>query len=283
MTAAAIIEDARTREATFTILGGAGFVGSHLARFLDRHALGHTAPARGDESIFTRPLGHVIYCIGLTADYARRPFDTVEAHVGFLSRVLQQCDFQSLVYLSSTRLYDSAGPRGRENEALLLNPQIPRHLFDLSKALGEALCVHGGKNARVTRLASVYAEDLSGSNFLHELIRIGATQRSAALDTSPSLARDYVDVEDVCTSLVAIAIAGRRPIYNVASGRNVTNQEIFDQIARITGCQMSGLRPATADVFPLIDVGAIAEDFGIYPRSVLDRLSEIVALRRQGA
>jgi nucleoside-diphosphate-sugar epimerase len=283
MTVSGIIERARADGIAFTILGGSGFVGSHLAAYLADHGLRHSCPARDDESIFGRPLGRVIYCVGLTADYARRPFDTVEAHVGLLARVLQHGTFESLVYLSSTRLYDGGGPRGSENGALSLKPQNPRHLFDFSKGLGETLCLNAAKGARVARLSSVYAEDLSSSNFLHELIRAGASKTSTSFETSATMARDYIDVADVCQALLAIAVAGQRPIYNVASGRNVTNQQIFDEIERISGCRLTALRPPIVDTSPVIDASAIADDFGIVPRPVLERLSEILHRQRQGA
>jgi nucleoside-diphosphate-sugar epimerase len=267
----------------FTVLGGRGFVGSHLARYLEAHGLPYSCPPRDDASIFTRPLGHVMYCVGLTADYAKRPFDTVEAHVGLLARVLERCQFDSLLYLSSTRLYDALGSGiAREDAALPLSVQQPRHLFDFSKGLGESLCLHASQRARVARLSSVYAQDLSSSNFLHQLVRAGVSERATTLDTSATLARDYIDVEDVCALLVAIATDGRRAVYNVASGQNVSNGEIFAVIERETGCRITPSRPPTPDRSPLIDISAIVEDFGVRPRGVLERLPSILAHHRAG-
>ncbi len=267
----------------FTILGGRGFVGSHLARHLEARGLPYGCPERDDPSIFERPLGHVIYCVGLTADYAKRPFDTVEAHVGLLARVLERSQLESLVYLSSTRLYDALGPvAAREDAVLPLSVQQPRHLFDFSKGLGESLCLHGSKRARVARLSSVYAENLASPNFLHQLIRAGVDGHATTLDTSATLARDYIDVEDVCALLVAIATAGRRPVYNVASGHNVTNGELLALIERETGCRLTPSRPPAPDRSPLIDISAIVEDFGLRPRGVLERLPSILAHHRAG-
>ena len=95
-----------------------------------------------------------MYCAGLTADYLARPFDTVQAHVSHLAQVLQhglaQGMLQSLVYLSSTRLYDGLGDLGEESEAgedavLPMDPANPRHLYDFSKGLGESLCHVAGQ------------------------------------------------------------------------------------------------------------------------------------------
>jgi hypothetical protein len=223
---------ARSSAVPFTILGGSGFIGSHLAVELDRQGIPHPCPARGDESIFTRPLGHVIYAIGMTADYARRPFETFEAHVGFLARVLSTARFDSLVYLSSTRLYD-------------------------------------GLTSRVTETSSVFSEELDGTNYLHTIVRAAASAVSShgvVLDTAPHLARDYVDVVDVANALVAIALFGRRPIYNVASGENVTNAQILEQLGRLGGGGVTLSRPAAVDTSPEISIDALVADFGLRPR-----------------
>lgn len=83
---------------TLTVLGATGYIGSRLVAHLQ--AQGHSvwAPVRGDAEVFTRPLGHVMYCVGLTADFRTRPFDTVDAHVGLLAEVLRRAQFDSLLY-----------------------------------------------------------------------------------------------------------------------------------------------------------------------------------------
>ncbi len=60
---------------------------------------------RGDATWRGADLGHAFYCIGLTADFRSRPFETIEAHCGLLKEVLSGSRFSSFVYLSSTRVY----------------------------------------------------------------------------------------------------------------------------------------------------------------------------------
>lgn len=270
-----IIGTARKTKTSFTVLGSGGFIGSHFCRFLQENEIPFTRPDRGDESIFARPLGNVIYAIGLTADFAKRPFDTVEAHVGLLSRILEKGQFSSLVYLSSTRLYDG-GSHGLEQQSLLLNPSDPRHIFDLSKGLGEALCLQTRDNTRVARLSSVYAEDLTGQNFLYQLVRASINGRTD-IDTAPTFSRDYIDMADAVPLLLAIALEGRRRIYNVASGENVTNEDVLARLAEISGHRVVASRPPIASVSPRIDIDAIQKDFGFRPRQLKTRLAALVA------
>jgi uncharacterized protein YbjT (DUF2867 family) len=69
----------------FTVLGAGGFIGGRLVEHL--RGLGHEvdAPPRRPAEAYVdglggRQLGHVVYCIGLTADFRTRPYETVEAH-----------------------------------------------------------------------------------------------------------------------------------------------------------------------------------------------------------
>jgi len=78
----------------FTVLGAGGFIGSHLLAHLRQAGHDCFAPARGDATLFAEELGHVIYCIGLTADFRSRPFDTVRAHVCLLADVLEKAPFR---------------------------------------------------------------------------------------------------------------------------------------------------------------------------------------------
>jgi nucleoside-diphosphate-sugar epimerase len=258
----------------YTVIGSQGFVGSHLARYLaGGRRITPFTPEKGSPTLFSRPLGHVFYCAGLTNDYLKRPFDTVEAHVTLFARLLKDAAFESMTYLSSTRLYDSGGPVGNEEDTLELNPNEPRHLYDLSKALGENLCQTAGrKNVRAVRLSCVYADDLEANIFLHRAILAAKQGGPLEMDVSPDAARDYVHMDDVLPALLAVAERGRRPLYNVASGANVSNADLFKLLFRLTGWQLVATRLSSGEEAPTIDVTALAEDFTMKPKFLGDRL-----------
>lgn len=252
----------------FTVIGARGFIGGHLVKHLIAREKTPYTPARDNAGIFAKPLGHVIYCAGLTADFQTRPFDTVEAHVSLFAKLLKEAHYDSVTYLSSTRLYDSGGAAfARESDRLPLDPNEPRHLYDLSKALGENLCITGGKpNVRAARLSCVYADDLAAELFLHRVIWATRKVRHARFEVAPDAARDYVHIDDVIAALLAIAERGQRPIYNVASGVNVTNADLFKLIRRIDGCQLEAILPPTGRKDPLVDISALKTDFRLQPR-----------------
>jgi nucleoside-diphosphate-sugar epimerase len=212
----------------YTVIGAAGFVGSRLAKALEADGHAVYAPERDDDGLFTRDLGRVVYCAGLTADYLARPFDTVEAHVGLIARMLRDAHFERLVYLSSTRLYDWMGPSaGREEAPLWLTPAEPRHLYDLSKALGENLCLtQGGGRAAVARLANVWDWSEGAPGFLSQWMREATARRTIDLQSATGYVRDYIHLDDAVAALRAMVDQEAAGIVNVASGENVSNAEL---------------------------------------------------------
>lgn len=211
-----------------TILGATGFVGRRLQARLTAEGWDVFAPAKGDKSLFGRDMGVVFYCAGLTADYDRRPFETVEAHASLVSELIQAGRFEQIIYLSSTRLYDGQAAEALDETApLLFDPADPRRVYDLSKALGENLTLARteGRGA-VVRLANVYDWEPEAPGFLSQWLIEAARTRDLHLDSSPHIARDYIHLDDVVAALIAISEKPAQGIVNVASGELVSNGEI---------------------------------------------------------
>jgi nucleoside-diphosphate-sugar epimerase len=267
-----------------TVVGASGFIGRRLVAHLQATGWDCRAPARHDREFVHDDLGTIFYCAGLTADYARRPHDTVRAHVGLLDEILDHAQFDALVYLSSTRLYDSCKASSAqtigEDAALCLDPAHPRHLYDLSKALGESLCrqVSGGR-ARVARLSCVYAGANDEDGFLAGLLRRLREPRAVpmlAIDSCADAARDYVHVDDVLTALALIATRGTRPVYNVAAGVNVSNAQLFAHLGTLAGCELRALRSDPLPCPATISIERMCGEFDWQPRPLLDRLPGLV-------
>lgn len=264
-----------------TIIGARGFIGGHLLSLLLSRKWDCLSPDNDRLFKTSDNLGHVFYCAGLTADYLKRPFDTIEAHVSLLSRILQHCTFDSLVYLSSTRLYDSlpGSSHASEDSQLLLNPNNPRNIYDLSKAAGESLCVVTGKGrARIARLSCVYKDHTDADGFLPQLLRQIITYRPKRLeiDSSASFARDYIHLEDVLEALLLIAEDGRHPIYNVASGENIRNDALFEAINLVSGCQIVPCRNEVAPPPPQVSIQRMQDEFSWKPSPVLKKITSIL-------
>jgi UDP-glucose 4-epimerase len=268
-----------------TIIGGQGFIGRHLAARLHTAGWDCHIPARHASYNKQEDMGHVFYCAGLTADYLKRPFDTVAAHVSLLSQILQASRFQSLTYLSSTRLYDSQpGIVGTEELPLLLNPATPRHIYDLSKALGESLCLVTGKGlARVARLSCVYNDHTDADGFLPGLLRQLIKNRPSLLevDSSPTFARDYIHLEDVLDALTLIATHGKEGLYNVAGGENIDNKTLFATLSQVCDCKIVPLRNDESPPAARISIDKMQKEFDWQPIPVLKKITSLIEENRQ--
>lgn len=258
----------------FTVLGGRGFIGAALVAHLRGQGAECRAPVRAEP--LSGPLGHVLYCIGVTADFRSRPLDTVRAHVCRLADVLECGRFDSLLYLSSARVYRGAD-RGDEEAPIRVRPEEPDDLYDLSKLQGEALCHSTGRaEVRVARLANVFGDDPSSDNFLPAVLREAATGL-VVLRTSLDSAKEYVAVDDVVRALPALAVGGRERTYNVTSGEPVSNRTLLEHVALLTGCRVEEAPGAPTVTYPRLSVARLAAELDWRPRSVLDALPALYA------
>lgn len=254
---------------TWTVLGSSGTIGRRLVARLRAAGQAVETPGRGDASLYQRPLGHVIYAIGLTADFRQRPYDTVQAHVSLLAELLQRADLESLLYLSSTRVYARAAS-GSEDATLPVLSQDPSDLYNLSKLMGESLCLQDQRTSvRVVRLSNVVGgDDDDSANFVPSLMRDARSGR-IVLQTAIDSIKDYIHIDDVAELLPRIAVSGRERLYNVASGTQTTHAQWVAQLVAQTGCDVEVVPGAPFVRFTPIDIGRIRAEFDFQPRSVL--------------
>ena len=253
-----------------TIVGAAGFVGRRLEARLQALDWDVHAPAKGDYSLLGREMGVVFYCAGYTADYDRRPFDTVEAHASLVSEMIRAGKFEQLIYLSSTRLYDGQAVEvAGEASPLVLDPANPRSVYDLSKALGENLTLTRteGRGA-VARLANVFDWEPESPGFLSEWLIRARMEKDLHLDSSPHIARDYIHLDDVVTALIAMAERGCAEAVNVASGELTSNGEIANLFLQ-AGWKVSFTRDVSPPSPPRADVARLRA-LGVAPAPVKD-------------
>lgn len=257
-----------------TVLGGSGYIGSHLVSHLRRQGWDCRVPARGDESYLAHDLGVVFYCVGLTADFRTRPLETVEAHVGLLQRVLLQGRFERLVYLSSTRVYMGAADTA-EDQVLSAQPGNADDLYKLSKLMGESLALHSGRPCVVARLSNV----VGGANgnpdsFLYSLLH-DARKGHIILRSDPRTAKDYVHIAAVVQLLQRLSQGSLDRIYNVASGVQLTHGQWLTCIKAKTNCTVTTVADAASVLNLPIQTKRIIAEFGFTSPTEDDLLSSV--------
>jgi nucleoside-diphosphate-sugar epimerase len=263
----------------FTIFGAGGWIGSALVRRLTNSGHQVRTVFRDNWPAANERLGHVIFAIGLTADFRERPLATAEAHVGTLTRALEYSRFESFLYLSSTRVYLGAAATSEET-ILSVRPVDPDNLYNVTKVAGEAVCLAlPAPTIRVARLSNVVGVDDRSQNFLPAVLAEARRTGKVTIRRAADSEKDYVALDDATALLEAITLHGKHRIYNVGSGRNVTNQLIAQLLHGHTGAEVTFAPGAPRVSFPPITIDRVAHEFGAPPTPFESVFSELVQER----
>ena len=258
----------------FTILGGEGFIGRRLREECLLRGYEVIVPERNAKPLDGEDLGHLIYCIGLTSDFRWRPFETVEAHVQVMADWLKFGTFQSFLYLSSTRIYQESNGYGAASEDMQLSVSMSADsLYNLSKMLGEALCLCDNRHTvRIARLANVFGPDMSEATFLGAVMADARRYGAVTIRETPLSSKDYISIDDAVRLLISISLGGKHRTYNLASGIETAHAEIAQKIREISGAIIDFLPNAEQRQFPKVDISRLCTEFDFVPRPLLDSL-----------
>jgi nucleoside-diphosphate-sugar epimerase len=250
-----------------SIFGSTGFIGSQIYNYLISNKMECKVINRNDTIDTNLNLGHIVYCIGMTADFRSKPFETIEAHVTKLSFILKNCKFDSFTYFSSARMYINSidyNIDSSENNPILINPNQPFDIFASSKLTGELLSLNCGKeNIRIVRPSNVYGFDVDSDNFLTSIIKDAIQNKSIHLRTTLDSSKDYVSIEDICRYTLGLIFENKYGIFNLSSGYNISNKEIIDVISSELPLELFITDNAEQIIFPIVNNSKIIETLNI--------------------
>jgi len=259
----------------FTVFGSKGYLGTALTDYLKSQNIECLTPDVRNEPIPKENLGHVIYAIGVPG-FKQNPIKAVDAHVFLLNKILNETNFESFLYLSSTRIYSNASST-KENLSLVVNPSDFDNLYNISKIMGEAICnISKKQNVRIVRLSNVTGHNFNSSIFLTSIIQDAIKFKKIILQTKLESEKDYVFIDDVLDILPKISMYGKNSVYNIASGQNLTNEKIVRKIQKDTGCEVEVIKNAKKYMFLPISIELIKKEFNFKSTLVLDKFEDII-------
>jgi nucleoside-diphosphate-sugar epimerase len=130
---------------------------------------------------------------------------------------------------------------------------------------------------RIARLSNVTGNNFNTNLFLPSIIQDAINFKKINLETRLDSEKDYVYIDDVLEILPKISLEGKNRIYNIANGKNTSNEEIVKKIQEITNCEIEIKKKATTYRFPTISINRIQKEFGFKPTSVLEKFEKIVS------
>ncbi|WP_413295489.1 NAD-dependent epimerase/dehydratase family protein [Synechococcus sp. MIT S9452] len=250
---------------TKVILGSTGWIGSSLANYLRAKGQSPLLIDRNniDDWIESEAaVDEVFYCIGLTADFRKFPYETVDAHVNLLMRIVRNKKLKKLLYLSSTRVYQKSNSSSEE-DMLTMNSNDPGDLYNISKLMGESLVLNDSRNGfRVARISNVVGPSQPSATFIGSLLNESSLNSKVIIRQHQDCAKDYIHLSEVARYLDCISHSGKFRIYNVASGCQSSHLQVA-QWLRQKGIIVEFARnPGKAIIFPPINVDRIRGEFG---------------------
>lgn len=259
----------------FTIIGSKGFIGSNLLAYLKSKGHECITPEIRKENLKGKNLGNVIFAIGVS-NFVEKPFDAVDAHVCSLTKILKTTEFDSFLYFSSGRLYYN-GTTTKENDALSVNPTNQNDLYNISKAMGESVCLASGKNnVRIVRPSNVTGSDFSSNLFIPSILRDAVDKNKISIRSTLHSEKDYVYIDDVVKIATEISIHGKDSIYNIAYGKNTRSDEIINEILKHTNSKLEIAQNPSTFSFPTISIDKIRDEFGFEPTPFIPKIKKMI-------
>lgn len=225
------------------VIGGNGFLGSTLCRFL--HAAGDHIFSIDRQESAGRPWVQypaefldnlsddfdLVYLLAAYIPYGEMnafSFSLIESNVNLPLRVAQRFQRARLVYASSVSVYGT--PLWLPiNEA---HPYNRPSAYALSKLAGEiAIAAH--PNQITLRFSSLYGAGMTAKSFLPLIIEQARQKGRITLFGDGARTQDFLHVSDAARMLVAAGAGSVTGICNAVNGRGISNLEVAQSVATL--------------------------------------------------
>lgn len=238
------------------LIGGAGFIGYHLAKKLSKNysveIFDNFSRGTNDNSIKSlenvkikkidlnqikklnlKIYSHIFYLAAIVGvnNVIRDPFYTFENNVTPFLRVvnlIKKYKKIKLIFFSTSEVYSPSifakkikFPLKENNPVILKENLYPRDSYYISKIFGEKICQLSDINFIILRPHNVYGPRMGYSHVIPEIIRKLQTQRSVGV-YSPQHKRAFCFIDDAINQIIKLSLKKRNKhkIYNIGDMRH---------------------------------------------------------------
>ena len=237
----------------YLIIGGAGFIGSHLSKALlkdgNKVAVLDVAPfaytqiktykadiddSKKVDKVFKKEKPDFVFHLAGPINLRRAIIDPLFLNdINFLSRtkiILDACNksnVKKVIFLSSGgAIYENAKEIPTKEDYLA----HPTSLYGMANLAIEKYIVLYCKNYTIARLGNVYGPRQWQSGFIPAMIIKMLKKESPVIYGSGNQTRDFIYIDDVVEALIILAKKGENGIYNVGSGKEISLKKVFQLI-----------------------------------------------------
>lgn len=122
------------------------------------------------------------------------------------------------------------------------SPILPRSPYAASKASSDLLCLSYintfNSNISITRCCNNYGPNQHGEKFIPTIIRSLSSGKKVPVYGEGLNIREWIHVNDHSLAIWGVATNGKKGIYNVGSGIEISNIELVDKICTIMGLDL---------------------------------------------
>lgn len=261
----------KMKKKKITIFGHTGFLGKNIISQLNKKKINIFLPPR-NKFKFSQNLGSIIYCIG-SDDIIKNPLNAVVSNLLILSKIIEQNKFETFTYISSTRLYLNTN-KTNENDDIKVKVSSKNYLFNSLKVAAENFCLSkNNKKIKVVRLSNLYGPNFSNQVYLlPSLIRDSLKKKKIKILINKKSKKNYLYVNDAIKIILKIINKSKYRIYNIASNKRISLENIALTIKEATNCKIVYKNQNIRLNEPVININRIKKEYNFKPENNFEKL-----------
>lgn len=236
----------------YIVYGGNGYIGSNIISYLKSKDCRVLIPKKNE---FPQKKGIIIYCVG-SDDWYGDPLKNFNSNFVHLYKLIKNLrSFESLVFLSSTRVYLDLSQKIVNEKQNLTLKSSSRFTFNLQKLMCENFLLKQNKNIKIIRLSNVYGKNTLQKTFLPTLIRESVKFKKINVGLNVNSCKDYIYIDDAIKSILNLANKkNAKGIFNLAYGKNFKVKDIIKILKKETGCKINYFNVNNLEKYPKISI-----------------------------